>query len=178
MFHCHSWSLTAALALIGMSACGGISAQSDAKTGTGSQGDTDSDAGTSAKSDGGSGGDGAGSTTVACTWPASVDPPDDAGPWGWQVARYLLTCEDGPDVETCLSNDPSTCPPPNAIPGATDTNCVDQCNANEYVVSAGGPPDVQEDGGVTFPPTPDLPASCRSIGGNPAGVAYSCCPCD
>jgi hypothetical protein len=182
MFHRGSMGIAAALALIGMSACGGISAQSDTKTGSGSQGDTDSDAGTSGKSDAASGSSGnstTGTTTVAqCSWPDSLNPPEDAGPWGWTVARYWLNCQDGPDHEGCLSNDPTTCPGPNAIPGATDSNCVDQCNANEYAVSSGGPPDMQPDGAVTFPPTPTLPASCRSLGGNPAGVSYSCCPCE
>jgi hypothetical protein len=119
-----------------------------------------------------------GSATVAqCGWPASLSPPPDAGPWTWKVGRYFLSCNDGTAFEDCVSNDPSTCPGPNAIAGATLSNCTDQCGANEYVVAAGGPPQPSPDGGFTMPPTPDLPTSCRFLSANPAGVSYSCCTC-
>ncbi|MGO8992391.1 MAG: hypothetical protein ACLQVI_03620 [Polyangiaceae bacterium] len=123
-------------------------------------------------------GDGGTTTSGAqCSWPASLDPPEDAGPWGWDVARYLLVCNLGSGDEECMSNDASTCP---STFGATGTplDCVNQCNANEYAVAAGGPPQQLPDGGFTLPVTPSLPAACRSVGAVPSGASYSCCPCE
>ena len=121
---------------------------------------------------------GAGSADLAeCSWPASLDPPADGGPWGWSVARTYLTCKDGSATALCLSNDPTTCPGPNAIPGATFTDCVNQCMPNEYAVEEGGPPQPLPDGGFASPAEPNLPPACRSLGFTPAGTSYLCCPC-
>ncbi len=111
-----------------------------------------------------------------CTWPASASPAD-AGPWGPIAARYLLRCKDGPDFEICLSDDPNTCPGPNAIQGGTISDCVDQCAETEYAINAGGPPEFL-DGGAVFPPAYTPPANCRSLFGSPSGVASWCCPCE
>ncbi len=115
-----------------------------------------------------------GGSLSACTWPASLDPPD-AG--GWTVGRTFLSCKDGTDFAGCLSDDLTTCPGSNPIPGGTYTDCVDQCEPDEYAVATGGPPILEPDGGVGFRPQPVLPAACRSVGFIPAGVLYSCCPC-
>jgi hypothetical protein len=110
----------------------------------------------------------------ACAWPASLDPPD-AG--SWTVGRAFLSCKDGPDFAGCVSDDLTTCPRMNPIPGGTYTNCVDQCHSDEYAVATGGPPILEPDGGIGFPPQPVLPAACRSVDFTPGGVTYSCCPC-
>jgi hypothetical protein len=113
----------------------------------------------------------------SCAWPANLASQADAGSWAPSVGRYFLSCKDGAAFELCVSDDPTTCPGPNAIADGTLSDCVDKCNANEFVVAAGGPPQLQPDGGFLLPPSPDLPSGCRSVGNNPAGVTYSCCPC-
>jgi hypothetical protein len=118
------------------------------------------------------------STLPACSWPASLDPPEDAGGWSWSVGRTYIACDDGNDFEDCISPDGVTCPGPNGIPGATLTNCKNLCKADEYAVSSGGPPAFLPDGGFTNPPEPNLPASCRFLSANPAGVAMYCCACE
>jgi hypothetical protein len=44
-------------------------------------------------------------------------------------------------------------------------------------VQSGGPPAFMPDGGPASRPQPELPASCRMQGANPAGWVTSCCPC-
>jgi hypothetical protein len=160
---------------LGLVACGGQSAHppGGASVGGTSSGDTssgagDDDAATSASS--------SGATLPQCTWPADLDPPD-AGP-SWGIARLYLKCDDGSDTELCLSNDPTICPGSNAIPGATETNCVDQCAADEYAVEYGGPPLIEPDGGFGGYPMPNLPATCHGGGGFPSGAVIVCCPCE
>jgi hypothetical protein len=87
------------------------------------------------------------------------------------VARYFLQCGPGNDITgLCLSDDPTACQGPNAIP-----HCTDQCEADEYAVSCGGPPVLDADGSVQ--PTPLPPSACRSMGGTPGGNVFYCCPC-
>jgi hypothetical protein len=152
-------------------ACGGEATESPS-LGNGSQNQTGPDASTDA-------GGGEESVTVTqCSWPASLNPPEDAGPWSWVVAHYYLSCKDGALNVNCLSNTPTTCPSIVTAPvGGSATDCVDQCNADEYAVGAGGPPQQLPDGGFTFPPTPVLPTNCRTVGSTGAGSFYSCCPC-
>jgi len=119
---------------------------------------------------------GGGDSTSQCSWPASLDPPADGGPWTWHVGHAYLICKDGPDTAACVSDDPTTCPGPNAVPGGTYTDCVNQCQSTEYAVSAGGPPQPLPDGGYANPPEPNL-AACRSAGVTPAGLGFYCCPC-
>ena len=154
----------AALAVIAMSGCSGKAAQS----GTGSTDGADSQGAQDAST---------GADAGSCSWPAWLDPPDDAGGWVWHVAHYYLSCNLGSDFETCLSDDPTTCP---TVPGNPHvaTNCVDQCKPGEYAVGVGGPPLPLPDGGYSFPPQPTLPSTCRNVAFNPAGVMYSCCPCE
>lgn len=111
----------------------------------------------------------------ACSWPASLDPPDGGS---WAVGRALLSCKDGTAFAECVSDDLTTCPGSNPILGGTYTDCVDQCEPDEYAVATGGPPILEPDGGIGFPPQPVLPAACRSVGVNPGGVQYACCPCE
>jgi hypothetical protein len=151
-----------ALALIGMSACGGKSAQSDSASGEDSQAQNGSDS----SSDSPSGGDMA--ALPACGWPATLDPAD--GSTGQCVAaRTYLECQGSKGGgEGCLSSDATQCPGPDPISGETFSACKDQCNADEYAVGCGGPGPG---------PWPAPPAGCRGLPSGPGGGSLSCCPC-
>jgi hypothetical protein len=83
------------------------------------------------------------------------------------VARASLECPvAGGGICGCLSEDPKSC----SECGAS-TTCSNRCEAHEYAMACGGPP--QRDGGSYA----EAPASCRSVAGFPSGSAIYCCPC-
>jgi hypothetical protein len=156
------WIGLAALALIGMSACGGKSAQSGPPSGKDSQAQNGSDS----SADAPSGGDMA--ALPACRWPAILDPVD--GSTGQCVAaRTVLSCQGSTGGgEGCLSDDPTRCPGPDPIVGETFSACKDQCNSDEYAVACGGPGPG---------PWPAPPSGCRGLPTGPGGGSLSCCRC-
>jgi hypothetical protein len=111
---------------------------------------------------------------AACAWPASLDSPDGGA---WTVGRTLLQCKDGNATAICVSDNLTTCPGSNPIQGGAYTDCVDQCESDEYAVASGGPPILEPDGGIGWRPQPVLPAACHSAGNTPGGVSFACCPC-
>ena len=106
-------------ALIGVSACGGKSAQtgstwvdgSSASTPTGWTWDASSGQEVADSSTGSQNGDDA-ETLAACAWPPSLDPVD-ASNGACIAARTYLWCQgSNGGGEGCLSNDPTRCPGP------------------------------------------------------------------
>lgn len=75
----------------------------------------------------------------------------------------------------CLSDDPTTCSIFGPENGAT---CTNDCEANEYAVSCGGPPKyTSPDGSIGFS-YQEVPEVCKIIVGNPSGNVIACCPCE
>src|SRR5664280_2284915 len=98
-----------------------------------------------------------------CTWPAKFDIPNPPE-GGCTAARALLNCEgsNGGGM-SCTTNDPTQCPGPNLTPGVIYSNCVDQCNPDEYALACGG---------IGPGPIADPPSTCRFAMVIPAGVMY------
>jgi hypothetical protein len=119
---------------------------------------------TSASAQGSDGGSAA-TSLPACSWPVALDPTD-AGDGRCRAARTLLSCRAGDVVEGCLSNDPTECPGPKAVPGPF--TCAVQCDAHEYAIVCGAV------GPAPFVPPPP---GCRTKGAGPGGPAFYCCPC-
>ena len=130
----------------------GIGPLTDGSSGDGSTGD-------------GATGDG-GFHDMECNWPAQYDPGSGSADQ-CTAAKNLLSCAgSNGDGVTCLSNDTSGCPDDGEEPGVTFT-CTDQCESGEYGVACGFGPDA----------SPLPPDHCRSMGANPGGTQYYCCPC-
>jgi hypothetical protein len=105
----------------------------------------------------------------SCSWPAAFNPGPDAPAGTCRAARLYLQCRLGPDAfAECASNDPTTCPLPSPVPGATYSNCHDQCEPGEYALACGG---------IGPGPWPQPPPTCRMLPGNPGGGSIACCPC-
>ena len=175
----------AAVALIGMSACGGESTQSGSpsekdsqaqsgpdssadgpQSGSPSEENSQAQSGPDSSADAPGGGDM--EALPACRWPATLDPAD--GSTGQCVAaRAYLSCQgSNGGGEGCLSNDKTKCPGPNPVVGETFPACKDECNPDEYAVACGGPGPG---------PWPAPPAECRGLPNGPGGGSLSCCPC-
>jgi hypothetical protein len=150
------------VALIGVSACGGKSAQTGSTSVDGSSGQEVSDSSTGSQN-----GDDA-ETLAACPWPPSLDPVDASNGACIAARTYLLCKGSNGGAEGCLSNDPTRCPGPNLTVGVTYSACKDQCTAGEYAVACGGPGPG---------PWPDPLPGCRGISDGPGGGTLSCCPC-
>ncbi|HEX7666031.1 MAG TPA: hypothetical protein VF407_16000 [Polyangiaceae bacterium] len=106
------------------------------------------------------------SVTSACGYDPSVANAD-GGRDTCTPHRVLVNCTStdangGTFSETCTSESDVTCS------YDTTQSCTDQCQENEYVVECGG---------IGPGPVPDAPSGCRSVGANPGGIAYDCCPC-
>jgi hypothetical protein len=116
----------------------------------------------------------------ACTWPASLGSADAAS-GSCAPARAYLNCEEpGGIVQACTSDDGIQCsstePTASGASGSATNptepdaslTCVNQCDANEYVVECGsaGPA-----------PSPPSPPGCRSLPSGPGGGVSGCCPC-
>ena len=148
------WFVFAAPTLIGMSACGGASAQTGSHGSGVSTGSTVDATGAAA--------------LMACSWPAGVDAGADSSGQCIAARTYLACQGSNGGGENCLSNDPTQCPNPNLTAGVTFSDCNDQCHADEYAVGCGGPGPG---------PYPAPPAGCRSLPSGPGGGTISCCPC-
>jgi hypothetical protein len=97
--------------------------------------------------------------------PLAVCTVPDAG--ACRTARALLSCQGSNGVgQGCISDDPTQCPGPNAMPGVTFT-CQNQCTERQYAVACGSV------GGASADP----PAGCGGGSSTPAGIAFYCCPC-
>ena len=98
----------------------------------------------------------------ACTWPSELD--GDASSRAFcHAARVYLSCDlPGGVTELCTTDGVMHCTDSGTSP------CHPKCASNEYVASCGG---------VGPGPVPDPPSGCRSMGANPGGTAYYCCPC-
>jgi hypothetical protein len=125
---------------------------------------------------------GAAPVLPACTWPASLNPPDP-GVSGWSIGRAILSCGSG-TTEVCASDDVSSCPSGGGgvnPGGASLEPCVDVCKANEYglMVSNGGGASGAADASSSAV-GPNTPSSCYGPTGIPAFTeAYAlCCPCE
>jgi hypothetical protein len=119
----------------------------------------------------------------ACTWPASLNPPDP-GVSGWSVGRTILQCGRG-TMEVCASDSETTCPSGGGgvnPGGASLEPCVDVCKANEYglMVSNGGGGISATADSTSATVGPNAPSSCYSPTGIPAfSDAHAlCCPCE
>jgi hypothetical protein len=145
-----------AISVVLLAACGGTTAPQAAASGDASAAGVH-DGSTEATSE----------TPTPCSWPPSLNPPE-AGPQGWSVAHYFLSCSG----EGCLSSEPNTCP------GGTSSGCTDVCTASEYAVAVGGPPEELPDGAFAAPPKPVLPPSCRFAATIPSGTEFLCCACE
>ena len=104
----------------------------------------------------------------ACSWPASLANPPDAGVQGWAVGRADLQC--GGDLS--LTNATTPCG------DASTCQCafVD-CQPDQYAVWVNWAPGL-------YPPdadivAPDLPDGCTapSVGQQPSSSTLYCCPC-
>jgi hypothetical protein len=104
-----------------------------------------------------------------CSWPAAFNPGPDAPAGTCRAARFYLQCRIGPDAfAVCPSNDPTTCPNPSQVSGATYSQCHDQCELGEYALACGG---------VGPGPSLQPPPACRTLVANPGGGRIACCPC-
>jgi len=113
-------------------------------------------------------GDGGPSVLPQCSWPAAYGAAD-AAIGECQAARVYLHCQgSNGGGEGCLSDNPTECPGPNAMPGVTYSNCENQCNPDEYALGCGAPGPG---------PWPQPPTTCRMLPAGPGGGTISCCPC-
>jgi hypothetical protein len=115
-----------------------------------------------------------------CHWPDSLN---DAGPGACTVGLAYLRCtfesgvgcgatsSPGPLFLGCISNDLTGCPGCDPAVGGT---CENMCGANQYALACGGPPGVP--GSMTTYQRP--PTGCTSMGANPSGAGFYCCPCE
>jgi hypothetical protein len=103
-----------------------------------------------------------------CARPPQLEA-SDAAPTACGSARAAVSCAlSNGDGELCLSDDPTRCPDPSPIVGATAVSCQNLCGDAEFAVACSTIPGL--------PPWPTLPAACRSIAPTP-GAEYFCCPC-
>ncbi len=109
------------------------------------------------------------STQMQCAWPAEYSPVDAAA-GQCRASRAFLSCKgsDGGGM-SCTSNSLTECPEPNPMVGVTYSDCVNQCNPDEYALACGAPGPG---------PWPQPPATCRSLSPGPGGGTIACCPCD
>jgi hypothetical protein len=205
---CFAFFLVTTLAACGGSVSLGPSASGDsAKAGTGT------DASTPGLEDAGAAMVGTPDATAndaepdgalpACSWPTPALPPD-AGPFEVSANRAVLLC--GPSTKDeagigyvnptiCLSASATECTPVGIYGGAPGVGCYMNCSpclmgcdANDYVIAIGGPP---EGDGPLFPlPAVQMPSGCREsmwsdfdspLLGMPESVMnwhYYCCPCE
>ncbi len=104
----------------------------------------------------------AASKLPSCTWPSTFDADASSRATCHPSRAYIACTNPGGTDESCTTNGAITCQ------GATSGTCHNDCTANEYAAACGG---------IGPGPVPDPPAGCRSLGANPGGVAFYCCPC-
>ena len=107
-------------------------------------------------------------TKDSCRFDSEFEPLDAGYIGRCTAARDLLSCVTADlTYETCISEDPTSCPSSEGEPDAPFT-CTDKCAAGEYAVSCGG---IGESDAAA------QPTGCRDMGTTPGGATYYCCQC-
>ena len=121
--------------------------------------------------------DGGETATNLPACPYATGDSDSGTAAGITYGRTFLECELGNGSESCLSNDPTTCPDHGASVGGTIISCSNQCEETQYGISVDLGVTSGADGGTYIPTAPVLPSSCEQESANLAGVAFYCCDC-